>query len=74
MTALASEVLAEAVARTLGREPFAEGEAPGDETARQATGVPLVAGAAIGIALEGARWALAPPPRWSAAPSCSSRS
>jgi hypothetical protein len=56
MTALASEVLAEAVARTLGREPFAEGEAPGDETARQATGVPLVAGAAIGIALEGARW------------------
>jgi hypothetical protein len=56
MTALASEVLAEAVARTLGREPFAEGEAPGDETARQATGVPLVAGAAIGIAVEGARW------------------
>jgi hypothetical protein len=56
MTALASEVLAEAVARTLGREPFAEDEAPGDETARQATGVPLVAGAAIGIALEGARW------------------
>ena len=38
MTALASEVLAEAVARTLGREPFAEGEAPGDEAARQATG------------------------------------
>jgi hypothetical protein len=56
MTALASEVLAEAVARTLGREPFAEDEAPGDETARPATGVPLVAGAAIGIALEGARW------------------
>jgi hypothetical protein len=56
MTALASEVLAEAVARTLGREPFAEGEAPGDEAARQATGVPLVAGAAIGIALDGARW------------------
>jgi hypothetical protein len=56
MTALASEVLAEAVARTLGREPFAEGEASGDEAARQATGVPLVAGAAIGIALEGARW------------------
>jgi hypothetical protein len=56
MTALASEVLAEAVARTLGREPFAEGEAPGDETARPATGVPLVAGAAIGVALEGAKW------------------
>jgi hypothetical protein len=56
MTALASEVLAEAVARTLGREPFAEGEAPGDEAARQPTGVPLVAGAAIGIALDGARW------------------
>jgi len=56
MTALASEVLAEAVARTLGREPFAEGEAPGDEAARQAAGVPLVAGAAIGIALDGARW------------------
>ena len=56
VTALASEVLAEAVARTLGREPYAEGEASGDETARRATGVPLVAGAAIGIALEGARW------------------
>ena len=56
MTALASEVLAEAVARTLGREPFAEGEAPGDETARPASGVPLVAGAAIGVALEGAKW------------------
>jgi hypothetical protein len=56
MTALASEVLAEAVARTLGREPFAVGEAPGDETTRPATGVPLVAGAAIGVALEGARW------------------
>jgi hypothetical protein len=56
MTALATEVLAEAVARTLGREPFAEGEAPGDEAARPASGVPLVAGAAIGVALEGARW------------------
>jgi hypothetical protein len=56
MTALASEVLAEAVARTLGREPFAEGEAPSDEPGRPASGVPLVAGAAIGVALEGARW------------------
>ena len=56
VTALASEILAEAVARTLGREPFAEGEAPGDETTRSAAGVPLVAGAAIGVALEGARW------------------
>jgi hypothetical protein len=56
MSALASEVIAEAVARTLGREPYAEGEAPHDETARPATGVPLVAGAAIGVALEGARW------------------
>lgn len=56
MTALASEVLAEAVARTLGREPFAEGEAPGDEPTRPASGVPLIAGAAIGVALEGARW------------------
>ncbi len=56
VTALASEVLAEAVARTLGREPFADGEAPGDETARPASGVPLVAGATIGVALEGVRW------------------
>jgi len=55
-TALASEVLAEAVARTLGREPFVEGEASGDETSRPASGVPLVAGAAIGVALEGAKW------------------
>jgi hypothetical protein len=56
LTALASEVLAEAVARTLGREPFAQGEAPGDETARPVSGVPLVAGAAIGVALEAGRW------------------
>lgn len=56
MTSLASEVLAEAVARTLGREPYADGEAPRDETARPPTGVPLVAGAAIGVALESARW------------------
>jgi len=56
LTALASEVLAEAVARTLGREPFAQGEAPGDETARPVSGVPLVAGAAIGVALEAGQW------------------
>jgi hypothetical protein len=56
VSALATEVLAEAVARTLGREPFAEGEAPGDEAARPASGVPLIAGAAIGVALEGAQW------------------
>jgi hypothetical protein len=56
LTALASEVLAEAVARTLGREPFVEGEALGDETDRPASGVPLVAGAAIGVALEAGRW------------------
>jgi hypothetical protein len=56
VTALASEVLAEAVARTLGREPFVEGEAPGDEIAHPASGVPLVAGAAIGVALEAAKW------------------
>ena len=56
VTALASEVLAEAVARTLGREPFAEGEEPSDEPGRPVSGVPLVAGAAIGVALEGARW------------------
>jgi hypothetical protein len=56
MTVLASEVLAEAIARTVGREPFAEGEAPGDEPGRPASGVALVAGAAIGVALEGARW------------------
>jgi hypothetical protein len=56
LTALASEVLGEAVARSLGREPFAEGEAPGDEADRPASGVPLVAGAAIGLALEAGRW------------------
>ncbi len=56
LTALASDVLAEAVARTLGREPFAEGEVPGDETARPSSGVPLVAGAALGVALEAGRW------------------
>jgi len=53
---LATEVLAEAVARTLGREPFAEGEPGGDEVEHPATGLPLVAGAAIGLGLEVARW------------------
>ena len=56
LSALASEVLAEAVARTLGREPFAEGEGTGDQTSRPASGVPLVAGAALGVALEAGRW------------------
>jgi len=54
--ALATEVLAEAVARTLGREPFAEGEGTAEEAAHPATGLPLVAGAAIGLGLEVARW------------------
>ena len=56
--ALATEVLAEAIARTLGLEPFAQGEAPPDEAARPASGVPLVAGAAIGVGLEVARWSV----------------
>ena len=56
LTAIASDVLAEAVARTLGREPFAAGEVPRDETSRPASGVPLVAGAALGVALEAGRW------------------
>jgi hypothetical protein len=63
VTALASEVLAEAVARTLGREPFAEGETPGDETARPAAGSAR-RGAAIRVALEGSV-VPAPPRRWS---------
>jgi hypothetical protein len=53
--ALATEVLAEAVARTLGREPF-QAEPTAEETPRAATGLPLVAGAAIGLGLEVARW------------------
>ena len=56
LTTLASEVLAEAIARTLGREPFAEGEVPGDESARPASGMPLVAGAMLGVGLEAGRW------------------
>src|SRR5262245_59215868 len=54
--ALATEVLSEAVARTLGREPFAETETAADEVPHPATGLPLVAGAAIGLGLEVARW------------------
>ena len=54
--ALATEVLAEAVARTLGRESFAEGEAHAEEAPHPATGLPLVTGAAIGVGLEIARW------------------
>jgi hypothetical protein len=50
LSALASEVLAEAVARTLGREPFAEGREGRRPLA--GGGVPLVAGAAFGVALE----------------------
>jgi hypothetical protein len=56
LSALATEVLAEAVARTLGREPFADGEAHADEAPHPATGIPLVAGAAIGLGVEVARW------------------
>jgi hypothetical protein len=54
--ALAAEVLAEAVARTLGPEPLTEGEATGDEAPHAARGLPLVAGAAIGLGLEVAKW------------------
>ena len=53
--ALATEVLAEAVARTLGREPYAEPE-PAEEAPHPATGLPLAAGATIGLGLEVARW------------------
>jgi hypothetical protein len=54
--ALATEVLAEAVARTLGCEPYVEAEPATEESTRPATGVPLLAGAAIGMGLEVARW------------------
>ena len=56
LSTLAAEVLAEAVARTLGREPFGEGEPASEEAAHPASGVPLFAGAAIGLGLEVARW------------------
>ena len=54
--ALATEVLSEAVARTLGREPLGETEPAAEESPHPATGLPLVAGAAIGLGLEVARW------------------
>jgi hypothetical protein len=56
LSAMATEVLAEAVARTLGREPFDEAGTAGEEGAHAATGLPLLAGAAIGLGLEVARW------------------
>lgn len=54
--ALTTEVLAEAVARTLGREPYADAEPTAEEIPHPAAGIPLVAGAAIGLGLEVARW------------------
>ena len=54
--ALATEVLAEAVARTLGREPYPDAEPAAEETPHPAAGIPLVAGAAIGLGLEVVRW------------------
>lgn len=56
LAALASDVLTEAVARTLGREPYAAGEAPSDEPSPQTSGLALVAGAAIGGAIEIGSW------------------
>jgi hypothetical protein len=49
-------VLTEALARTIGHEPIDE-EPAGDEEMPQPSGVPLLAGAAFGLALEGGRWA-----------------
>jgi len=49
-------VLTEALARTIGHEPIDE-ETARDEEMPQSSGVPLLAGAAFGLALEGGRWA-----------------
>jgi hypothetical protein len=57
IAALASEVLVEAVARTLGHEPYGDGEVPTDERAAPPTGLPLFLGASIGLAVEMGRWA-----------------
>ena len=56
LSALATGVLAEAVARTLGREPYPESEPAAEEPLHPARGLPLIAGAAIGLGLDVARW------------------
>jgi hypothetical protein len=56
LAALAFDTLVETIGRTLGHEPAAEGEVPADEGAPGAGGIPLLAGAMLGVAVEAGRW------------------
>lgn len=55
MGVLALGVCAETVSRTLGRD-IGEEEIPSDATVPAASGLPLMAGALIGVAVEAGRW------------------
>ena len=56
LAALAFDNLVETIARTLGHEAAPEGEVPSDEESPGTSGIPLVAGAMLGIAVEAGRW------------------
>ncbi|MCI0632418.1 MAG: hypothetical protein L0206_00645 [Actinobacteria bacterium] len=56
LAALAFDTLVETVGRTLGREPATEGEVPADEQTTRVGGIPLFAGAVLGIGIEAGRW------------------
>lgn len=56
LAVIAYDVVGEAVAGTLGRERPTEEPTPADEESPPASGLPLLAGATIGAALEMGRW------------------
>ena len=56
LAALAFDTVVETIGRTLGREPTADGEVPTDEQTTKVGGIPLFAGAMLGIGIEAGRW------------------
>ncbi len=56
IAALAFDTVVETIGRTLGREPAADGEVPTDEQTTRVGGIPLFAGAMLGIGIEAGRW------------------
>ena len=56
LAALAFDTVVETIGRTLGREPTTEGEVPTDEQTTKVGGIPLFAGAMLGIGIEAGRW------------------
>ena len=56
LAAIAFDTVVETIGRTLGREPTTDGEMPTDEQTTKVGGIPLFAGAVLGIGIEAGRW------------------